>query len=415
MTNFDRNFSLRDMAIPGDPIYLDYHSTTPLLPEVFEAMRPYFLEKFGNASSRSHAFGWQAAEAVDQARASVASLLDVPPGEITFTSGATEGINFLLKGMARGLSARGRHIVTCAAEHPAVLDTLDVLARDGYEVSILMPERDGRLDIDRFTAALRPDTIIASVMWANNETGVISPMESLAKVCRERGVMLISDATQAVGKITVHPKAIGVDAIALSAHKFYGPKGVGAVWVDPAWLRYKPAPLLHGGGHERGLRSGTLNVPGIVGLGAAAALRAARMEDDARRIGALRDRLEARILAACPETVVNGLGAARLPTATNLMVRFTESQAAMSRFRHRLAISSGSACSSANPEPSHVLRAMGLSVAEAKASYRFSLGAMTTEAEVDAAADLFAAAVTAHRAESPVWQMFTQGLDVSDW
>ena len=415
MTTFDRNFSLRDMAIPGDPIYLDYHSTTPVMPEVFEAMRPFFLEKIGNASSRSHAFGWQAAEAVDLARASAAGLLDVPPGEITFTSGATESINFLLKGMARSLSTRGRHIVTCATEHPAVLDTLEVLARDGYDVSILEPERDGRIDTDRFAAALRPDTIIASVMWANNETGVIAPMDAIAGICKERGIMLISDATQAVGKITVQPKAIGVDAIALSAHKFYGPKGVGAVWVDPAWLRYKPDPLLHGGGHERGLRSGTLNVPGIVGLGAAAALRAARMEDDARRICALRDRLESRILAGCPETAVNGGDVARLPTVTNLMVRFTESQAVMSRFRHRLAISSGSACSSANPEPSHVLRAMGLSPAEAKASYRFSLGAMTTEAEVDAAADLFIAAVTAHRAESPVWQMFRRGMDVSDW
>jgi cysteine desulfurase len=227
--------------------------------------------------------------------------------------------------------------------------------------------------------------------------------------------MLVSDATQAVSKIPVHPKAIGIDAIAFSAHKFYGPKGIGAVWLDPAWLRYKPMPLLHGGGHERGLRSGTLNVPGIVGLGAAAALRSARMEEDALRMSTLRDRLEARILAECPETAVNGRGADRLPTVTNLMVRFTESQAVMSRFRHRLAISSGSACSSANPEPSHVLRAMGLSVAEARASYRFSLGAQTTEAEVDAAADLFVAAVTAHRAESPVWQMFNQGLDVSDW
>ena len=227
--------------------------------------------------------------------------------------------------------------------------------------------------------------------------------------------MLISDATQAVGKIQVHPKAIGVDAIALSAHKFYGPKGIGAVWLDPAWLRYKPMPLVHGGGHERGLRSGTLNVPGIVGLGAAAALRTSRMDEDARRIGDLRDRLEGRILAACPETVVNGGDAPRLPTATNLMVRFTESQAVMSRFRHRLAISSGSACSSANPEPSHVLQAMGLTPAEARASYRFSLGALTTEAEVDAAAELFSAAVASRRAESPVWQMFCQGLDVSDW
>lgn len=403
--------------MPADqrPIYLDYHSTTPVLPEVFEAMRPYFTDLFGNASSRSHAFGWTASEAVELARQQVADLLHVPAVGLFFTSGATEGLNFLCKSLPLAMAGKGRHILTTRVEHPAVLDSLAAMETEGFDVTYLPVDGSGQLDPAVFESAIRPDTILAVVMWANNETGVIFPMARLGAICRSAGIPMVSDATQAAGKIPVHPASVGVDAVAVSAHKFYGPKGVGAVYIDPALVRYKPKPLLHGGGHERHLRSGTLNVPGIVGMGRAAALRTEFMTSNAARIGQLRDRLETAILEACPETRINGHFSDRLPTVTNLMVRFTESQAVMSRFRHRLAIASGSACSSADPEPSHVLRAMGLTLSEAKASFRFSLGVPTTPEEIDRAVSIFTAAVEADRAESPLWQMFRKGVDLGDW
>lgn len=401
--------------MPSDPIYLDFHATTPVLPEVFEAMRPYFTTHFGNAASRSHAFGWRAAEAVDLSRHQVADLLGVPSGDILFTSGATEGINFLVKSLGRALAYKGRHIVSVQTEHPAVLDSLAALTREGFQVTLLGVDAGGRLDLKAFAAALRQDTIMAVIMWANNETGVIHPMDDLGAFCRDAGVLLISDATQAVGKIPVQPISCGVQALAFSAHKIYGPKGVGAVYLHPTIRRYKPEPLLHGGGHEGHLRSGTLNVPGIVGLGATAAHCRANMLAEGPRLASLRDQLEASLLQGCPEARINGDLFDRLPTVTNILLRFTESQAVMSKFRSRLAISSGSACSSADPSPSHVLLAMGLSQAEARASFRFSLGVPTSEAEVDAAAAMFIEAVAAYRADSPVWQMHLQGLEIREW
>ncbi len=397
------------------PIYLDYHATTPVLPEVLEAMLPFFTEMFGNAASRSHAYGWQALEAVDLARKQVADLVHVESKDVYFTSGSTEGLNFAIKSMADALSAKGKHIISVKTEHPAVLDPLLWLKKKGFEITLLEVDKDGQIDPEKVQQSIRPDTILAAFMWANNETGVIHPMQEMGRICKSKGVILVSDATQAAGKIVVDPQANDVDIITLSGHKMYGPKGIGAMYVNRDLLRYKPEPLLHGGGHEHGLRSGTLNVPGIVGLGAAAHHRTKHLAEEQARLQALQDRFEKGILDQIEAVQVNGGAVRRLPSVSNIMVRFVDSQAVMSSFRHQLAISSGSACSSANPEPSHVLRAMGLSDAAAKASFRFSFGAMTMEEQVDRALGILLAAIEKYRSESPVWQMYKQGLDVSAW
>jgi cysteine desulfurase len=402
------------MSSPVLPIYLDYHATTPVDPRVLESMLPWFTEHFGNPASRSHAFGWKASEAVEMARTRLADVLVADPKDIIFTSGSTEGLNMAIKGLAESLSHKGKHVITVSTEHHAVLDTVQWLESKEYEITRLSVLSDGLLDLGQLKDAIRKDTIMVIVMWANNETGVIQDMHRIGEICKQSGVVLISDATQSFGKLTINPVDAGVDILAFSAHKFYGPKGIGALFINQKSLKVKPAALIHGGGHERGFRSGTLNVPGIVGMGAAAMLRQKTMQQDASRIKQLRDHFENKVLSSVEELEVNGSIENRLQTVTNLKVRFVESQAVMTRFRTGLAISSGSACSSANPEPSHVLLAMGLSPAEAKGSFRISLGVPTTQEEIDRAAGIFIEAIEAERAQSPVWQMFKQGVDLSN-
>ncbi len=398
--------------MPMKPIYLDYHATTPVAPEVLEAMLPWFANNFGNPASRSHAYGWKASEAVEMARAQLANALHVDPTEIIFTSGSTEGLNMAIKGLAEASMDMGKHIVTVATEHHAVLDALAWLGKKGFEITTLSVGKDGILNLDSLKDSIRKDTIMVVVMWANNETGAIQPMSSVGKICRDRGVPLISDATQAFGKIAISPVESGADILSISAHKIYGPKGVGALYINKN-LRPRPEALLHGGGHENGFRSGTLNVPGIVGLGKAAALSHMDLERSAKEIGQLRDHLETTILNELESISVNGHAQHRLPSVSNLAVAGVESQAVMSRFRSKLAISSGSACSSANPAPSHVLLAMGLSGTEAKSSFRFSLGSPTTKEEIDQAAQIFIDAVNAEREISPLWQLMKSGTDLS--
>lgn len=394
------------------PVYLDYHATTPVDARVLESMLPWFTRDFGNPASRSHVYGWKASEAVEIARSQVADLLNTDSKSIIFTSGSTEGLNMAIKGLAENSGHIGKHIITVATEHHAVLDTIDWLNRKGYELSILPVDGNGILDIEHLRNTIRNDTIMVIVMWANNETGVVQDIKEIGLLCHQAGVPLVCDATQAAGKIDIDLVKIPVGMLAISAHKMYGPKGVGALYINPS-MKVKPAALIHGGGHERGYRSGTLNVPGIVGLGSASALRKENLLGDRDRLLQLRDQFEKSILTALEEVSANGHVCDRLHTVSNLKVRFVDSQAVMSRFRSDLAISSGSACSSANPEPSHVLLAMGLTPAEAKGSFRISLGVPTTLAEIEIAARIFIEAVEAERAQSPVWQMFKQGMDVS--
>jgi len=400
------------MSSPKMPVYLDYHATTPLDARVLESMLPWFTRDFGNPASRSHAYGWKASEAVEIARSQVADLLNTDSKSIIFTSGSTEGLNLAIKGLAETSGHIGKHIITVATEHHAVLDTVDWLNRKGYELSILPVDGNGILDIEHLRNTIRNDTIMVVVMWANNESGVVQDIKEIGLLCHQAGVPLVCDATQAAGKIDIDLVKIPVGMLAISAHKMYGPKGVGALYINPS-MKVKPAALIHGGGHERGYRSGTLNVPGIVGLGSASALRKENLLGDQDRLLQLRDQFEKSILTALEEVSANGHVCDRLHTVSNLKVRFVDSQAVMSRFRSDLAISSGSACSSANPEPSHVLLAMGLTPAEAKGSFKNSLGIPTTLAEIEIASRIFIEAVEAERAQSPVWQMFKQGIDVS--
>ncbi len=379
-------------------IYLDHLATTPLDPRVLAAMRPTLEERFGNASSRGHRFGDEAHAAVERARAQVAALVGAEPAEIVFTSGATEAINLALKGALEMLASRGRHVVTSAVEHRAVLDTLAHLETRGFEVTRLAPDAEGRVGPEALARALRDDTALVALLWANNEIGTLNPMAELGRLCRERGVLLFSDATQAVGKVPVDARAAGVGLLALSAHKLYGPKGVGALVVSRREPRVRLAPQMHGGGHERGLRSGTLNVPGIVGLGEACALAGAALEDDARRIAALRDRLEALLLEGLEGVERNGPRAERLPGCANLSFAGADAEDLLVRLGGRLAVSSGSACSSADLEPSHVLRALGLAPGRVASSLRFGLGRTTTAQEVERAAALVVEAVRAQRA-----------------
>ena len=399
------------MSPMKSPIYLDYHATTPMEDRVVESMLPYFSTRFGNAASRSHSYGWQAAEAVDIARRQVGELLQVDDRDITFTSGATEGLNFLLKGTAESLQKKGKHIITIATEHHAVLDTLDWLKTKGFEITTLPVNRDGRIDFDLLQQSIRKDILFISAMWANNETGVIHEMATIGRLCANAGIPLICDATQAVGKIKVSPVEVGIDMMVFSGHKIYGPKGIGAVYINPH-LKFKPTALIHGGGHENGLRSGTLNVPAIVGLGTACQIIHERLLEDEQRISDLRDYFEIKVLAALEETEINGNREHRLPTVSNLCVRYVDSQSVMTKFRTKLAISSGSACSSADPSPSHVLLAMGLTENEAKGSFRFSFGRPTTQKEVDEAATIFIDAVKEYRSQSPAWGMHLKGIDV---
>ncbi|HMQ49793.1 MAG TPA: aminotransferase class V-fold PLP-dependent enzyme [Saprospiraceae bacterium] len=394
----------------NDLIYLDNNATTPVDPRALKGMLPYFYDLPGNAASRNHPFGWMADEAVQQARAQVAALIQADPREIIFTSGATESVNLALKGIFELYYRKGRHIVTVKTEHKAVLDVCARIEKLGGEITYLEVLPDGRIDLDELNAAIRPDTILVSVMWANNETGVIQDMPAISVLCEQHGTLLMSDATQAVGKIPVSPREAGVHLMAFSAHKMYGPKGVGALYVSRKAPRVKVGAQMDGGGHEEGMRSGTLNVPGIVGFGHAAHLAQMEMEQESKRLAGLRDRLESALLEQLEEVSVNGNTQYRLPHVCNLTFRLAEAEAVMMTFNQKVALSSGSACTSASLEPSHVLTAMGLRRELAQSSLRFSLGRFTTKDQIDEAIELVAKGVKQVRHASPVWEMYKEGL-----
>jgi cysteine desulfurase len=366
------------------PVYFDYSATTPVDERVFQAMRPYFTEVFGNAASKSHAWGATAKDAVERGRAQAARLVGAQPAEIIFTSGATEANNLAIKGACDMYADKGRHLVTQTTEHKAVLDTCKRLARNGCQVTWLQPDRKGRISAEQVRAAIRPDTILVSIMAANNEVGTLQPLADIGAVCREKGVLLHTDATQAIGKVRIDVERDCIDLLSLSAHKFYGPKGCGALYVRRRNPRVRLTPQLDGGGHESGFRSGTLNVPGIVGLGMACEIALERLDSDAQRIGMLRDRLEKGILSRVADVSINGDPAHRLPGTTNLaFAGIAEGDLLLAALNRDVACSSGSACTSASMEPSYVLRALGVPDDLAYASVRFSLGRHNTEEEVD--------------------------------
>jgi cysteine desulfurase len=394
-------------------IYLDNNATTPLDPRVLDAMMPYLTEKFGNAASRSHRYGWDAEEAVERARGQVAALLGASDKEIVFTSGATESDNLAIKGTVEMLAEKGRHIITCQTEHKAVIDPCKYLESKGLaDVTFLDPDRHGRVSAAQVRAALRDDTILITLMTANNEIGTIHPIAEIGAVAKEKGIWFHTDATQAVGKIPFDVEALKVDMASLSGHKIYGPKGVGALYVRRRNPRVRLAPIIHGGGHERGMRSGTLNVPGIVGLGEACRLCQVDREKDLARIKLLRDRLEARIRAALDHVELNGDPEWRLPTTVNLSFAYVEGESLIMGVPD-VAVSSGSACTSASLEPSYVLRALGVGDELAHSSIRFSLGRFTTEQDVDEAADEIIKTVRRLREMSPLYEMVKEGVDLS--
>jgi cysteine desulfurase len=379
------------------PVYLDHHATTPLDPRVLDAMLPFLGPKFGNAASRSHSFGWEAEKAVEQARKRIAALAGAQPRAIVFTSGATESDNLALKGVVEAYRAQGNHIVTVATEHRAVLDPARRLERAGISLTVLDPEPDGRLDLGRLRDAIRPNTVLVSVMYGNNEIGVIQPIREIAAICRERSVLFHSDAVQAFGKVPIDVAEDGIDLMSVSAHKMYGPKGIGALYVRPG---VRVVAQMDGGGHEFGLRSGTLNVPAIVGFGEAAAIASAEMAADAAHDGALRDRLRERIVSALEGVAVNGSVAHRLPGNLHLSIAGVDAESLLMSLPE-IAFSSGSACSTAAIEPSHVLRAIGLTHERARSSVRFGIGRFNTEEEIDYAAARVVEAVRRLRELSP--------------
>lgn len=364
------------------PVYLDNNATTPCDPRVVEAMLPYFSKNFGNAASRSHAYGWQAAEAVDQAREQVASLTGADSSEIIFTSGATEAVNLAIKGVAERYAVKGNHIITTLTEHKAVLDSCKHLETQGVEVSYLAGGADGRIDPANLEAEIRPSTILVAIMVANNETGVLQPVSEISAITRRHGILFFTDASQATGKIPVNVNKPQVDLMAFSAHKMYGPKGIGALYVRRRNPRVSLTAQQDGGGHERNMRSGTLNVPAIAGFGKACALAELELREEATRLQTLRDRLE-QSLTQLDEVYINGSTEHRLPHVTNLSFGNLEAGALIAALQMDIAVSSGSACTSASPEPSYVLKAMGVADEQAFSSVRFALGRFTTEEEME--------------------------------
>ncbi len=393
------------------PIYLDNNATTKLDPRVLEAMMPYLTETFGNAASRNHAFGWQAEEAVDYAREQIASLINCSPKEIIFTSGATESDNLAIKGVFEMYASKGNHIITLTTEHKAVLDPCKHIEKMGGKVTYLQVNSEGLIDLKQLEEAITDKTILISVMYANNEIGVIQPIREISAIARKHGVLFFTDATQAVGKIPVDVEADGIDLMAFSGHKMYGPKGVGALYVRRKNPRVKVTAQMDGGGHERGMRSGTLNVPGIVGLGKAAEVAKQDMEKDTARIIAMRDRLEKELLTI-EESYVNGSVEHRLPHVSNISFKYVEGEGLMMGVKD-IAVSSGSACTSASLEPSYVLKALGLSDDLAHSSLRFGFSRFTTEEEVDYAIGHVKEAVAKLREMSPLWEMFKEGIDLN--
>ncbi|MCJ8164900.1 IscS subfamily cysteine desulfurase [Pontibacter sp. E15-1] len=393
------------------PIYLDNNATTPLDPRVLDAMLPYMTNMFGNAASRNHAFGWQAEEAVDYAREQISALINCSPKEIIFTSGATESDNLAIKGVYEMYASKGDHIITVTTEHKAVLDTCKHIEKIGGKVTYLQVNREGLIDLKELEDAITDKTILISIMYANNEMGVIQPIRDISAIAKKHGVLFFTDATQAVGKIPVDVEADGIDLMAFSAHKMYGPKGVGALYVRRKNPRVKVTAQMDGGGHERGMRSGTLNVPGIVGLGKAAELAKQDMASDTARISAMRDRLE-KELTTIEESYVNGSVEHRLPHVSNISFTYVEGEGLMMGVKD-LAVSSGSACTSASLEPSYVLKALGLSDDLAHSSLRFGLSRFTTDEEIDYAIGHVKEAVAKLRELSPLWEMFKEGIDLN--
>lgn len=393
-------------------IYLDNNATTPCDPRVVEAMVPYFFEKHGNAASRSHPFGWEAEDAVDYAREQIAALIGADEKEIIFTSGATESNNLALKGVFEMYAKKGNHIITAETEHKAIIDTCKHLEKQGAEITWLKVQEDGRVNLADLEAAIKPTTIVVSIMWANNETGVIQPMREIADICEKHGVLFHSDATQAVGKIPTDARETGVHLMSFTAHKMYGPKGIGVLYVSRKNPRVKVTAQMDGGGHERGMRSGTLNVPGIVGLGKAAEIAKAEMHQDAERLSRLRDKLESALLQL-EETKVNGNTEHRMPHVSNISFKHVEGEGLMMTFNQNIALSSGSACTSASLEPSYVLVAMGLGDDLAHSSLRFSLGRFTTEADIDFTIEAITQGVNHMRELSPIWEMYKDGVDLT--
>lgn len=394
-----------------NPIYLDNNATTPLDPRVLEAMLPYFTEKFGNAASRNHPFGWAAEEGVDYAREQVAKLIGCSEKEIIFTSGATEADNLAIKGVFEMYGEKGNHIITAVTEHKAVLDTCKHLEKAGARVTYLSVDAQGLIDLNELEAAMTPETILVSIMYGNNEIGVIQPVKEIAAIAHKHGALFMTDATQAVGKIPVDVIADGIDLMAFSAHKMYGPKGVGALYVRRKNPRVKVTSQIDGGGHERGMRSGTLNVPGIVGFGKACELARVEMDTEAKRLSAMRDRLQASLLEL-EESYVNGNQEHRLPHVANISFKYVEGEGLMMAMKD-LAVSSGSACTSASLEPSYVLKSLGLSDDLAHSSIRYGLGRFTTDEDIDYAIEVTKKAVNHLRDLSPLWEMFKDGIDLN--
>jgi cysteine desulfurase len=386
------------------PIYMDNHATTPVDPRVLEAMLPYFTDRFGNAASRNHSFGWQAEEAVEAARKQVADLIGATAKEIVFTSGATESDNLAIKGAALMYRDKGNHLITVVTEHKAVIDTCKHLEKDGFEVTYLPVKRDGLVDLDQLRAAITDRTILISVMAANNEVGVLQPVAEIGRIARGRGVLFHTDAVQAAGKVPFDVNAMSVDMASLSAHKIYGPKGVGALYVRRRNPRVLLTPIIDGGGHERGMRSGTLNVPGIVGFGKAAALCREELPAESARLTALRDRLADGLRRRLDETVINGSMEQRLPGNLNVSFAYVEGESLLMGIND-VAVSSGSACTSATLEPSYVLKAMGIGDELAHSSIRFGLGRFNTEEEVDFVVEKLSSVVTRLREMSPLYEL----------
>ncbi len=393
------------------PIYMDNHATTRVDPRVLEAMLPYFTERFGNAASRNHSFGWQAEEAVEVARKQVADLIGATAKEIVLTSGATESDNLAIKGAAHMYREKGNHLITVVTEHKAVIDTCKHLEKEGFEVTYLPVQRDGLIDLDGLRAAITPRTTLISVMAANNEVGVLQPIAEIGAMAREHGVLFHTDAVQAAGKVPFDVNALNVDMASLSAHKMYGPKGVGALYVRRRNPRVLLTPIIDGGGHERGMRSGTLNVPGVVGFGKAAALCQEELVEEGARLTALRDRLLAGLRRELDEIYVNGSLEHRLPGNLNVSFAYVEGESLLMGIND-IAVSSGSACTSATLEPSYVLKALGTGDELAHSSIRFGLGRFNTEEEVDYAAGKVASVVKRLREMSPLYELAKEGADL---
>ncbi|MFM7764912.1 MAG: IscS subfamily cysteine desulfurase [Sphingomonadales bacterium] len=392
------------------PVYLDNNATTKVDPRALDAMIPFFTEDFGNAASRNHPFGWKAEEAVDYAREQIATLIGANEKEIIFTSGATESNNLALKGVFEMYAEKGKHIITAVTEHKAILDTCKHLEKQGAEITYLHPAENGLLTVAQVEEAIRPDTILVTIMFGNNEIGVLQPIREIAAACKKQGVLFHSDATQAVGKIPVDVIADNIDLMSFSAHKMYGPKGIGALYVRRKNPRVKVTAQMDGGGHERGMRSGTLNVPGIVGFGKAAELARLEMQSDTERIIKMRDRLENALLTM-EESYLNGSKEHRLPHTTNISFKYVEGEGLMMAIKD-IAVSSGSACTSASLEPSYVLKSLGLDDELAHSSLRFGLSRYTTDEEIDFTIKCVTDAVNRLRDMSPLWEMFKEGIDL---